>query len=239
MKPSPLSAVTGTIILLILASSTWALSAECTHQFPCRQGWLGGDEAFSISLNAGRVLWLFGDSFVGSKALTSRAGATMIANTVAISTCAAGKWNIRYHYRRERASGSPQAFFDSGTDKYRLWPLDGFVDRGSLYVFLIQVDTTGNGSFSFKEIGAKLVKVSNPASDPTVWSIQYYDLLQGIGVVPGVSAIVAVPYVYLYIVLDRGGSRSHQLILARIPLDHRDSPSTRLEYFSRTERWKI
>ena len=98
-----LSAVTGTIILLILASSSWALSSDCTPQFPYLQGWLGGDEAYSISLNAGRVLWLFGDSFVGSEAQTSRAGATMIANTVAVSTCTAGKWNIRYHYRREPA----------------------------------------------------------------------------------------------------------------------------------------
>src|SRR5260370_17313715 len=113
MKPSPLSAVTGTIILLILASSSWALSSDCTPQFPYLQGWLGGDEAYSISLNAGRVLWLFGDSFVGSEAQTSRAGATMIANTVAVSTCTAAKWNIRSPYLRDQTSGSPSAFSTS------------------------------------------------------------------------------------------------------------------------------
>ena len=58
-------------------SAQTALEAETgTSQsrisfYPYRQGWLGGDAAYSVPLSPGRTLWLFGDTFIGAPTATS------------------------------------------------------------------------------------------------------------------------------------------------------------------------
>ncbi len=42
---------------------------------PRGPGWTGGDGGWSVPLPDGRVLWLFGDSFLGRVALATRPGA--------------------------------------------------------------------------------------------------------------------------------------------------------------------
>src|SRR5580658_682041 len=225
-------------LILLAVLSAQATSAACAPEFPYADGWLGGDGVFSIALEAGRVLWLFDDSFVDGEVRASRAGSKLIANTVAISTCQHDDWNIRYFHTEDRASGSPQAFFDSGTDRYRYWPLDGFLSGGSLYVFLLEVATSGTGPFAFKPIGARLAKVSNPEAQPGSWNIQYRDLECPGGIVPCVSAVVSAPFVYLFAVISRNAPGTHQAILARIRLDHLDSPASGVEYLSAAGSWK-
>jgi hypothetical protein len=38
--------------------------AQCLPYFPDKDGWYGGDGAYSIALDKQRTLWLFGDTFV-------------------------------------------------------------------------------------------------------------------------------------------------------------------------------
>jgi hypothetical protein len=42
-------------------------SAVCLPSFPDKDGWYGGDGAYAIGLDGGRVLWLFGDTFVSDQ----------------------------------------------------------------------------------------------------------------------------------------------------------------------------
>jgi len=46
--------------------------------------WLGGDGAYSLILGPGRVLWLFGDSFIGNGSSRDRKDAGIVRNTIAI-----------------------------------------------------------------------------------------------------------------------------------------------------------
>ena len=56
--------------------------------FPCQQGWLGGDSAYSVPLGNGTSLWIFADTFVGPTTATNRTQANgFIHNPIAISTC--------------------------------------------------------------------------------------------------------------------------------------------------------
>ena len=48
--------------------------------------WRGADGAYSTLLPDGRVLWLFGDTFVTEQAVRARAGSTMVHNTVAVQS---------------------------------------------------------------------------------------------------------------------------------------------------------
>ena len=40
---------------------------QCLPVFPDKDGWYGGDGAYSIKLNQERTLWLFGDTFASSE----------------------------------------------------------------------------------------------------------------------------------------------------------------------------
>jgi hypothetical protein len=63
----------------------------CLPSFPDKDGWYGGDGAYSIRLDDKRILWLFGDTFVSDE--TGRQDRmdmkVVLGTTLAISTCAA------------------------------------------------------------------------------------------------------------------------------------------------------
>jgi hypothetical protein len=46
--------------------------------------WVGADDAYSVDLGGGRVLWLFADTFISANATGTRTGATMVHNTLAL-----------------------------------------------------------------------------------------------------------------------------------------------------------
>jgi hypothetical protein len=116
-----------------LASTGWA---DAERLFRGDRAWLGGDAAFSVDLGQGRVLWLFGDSFVSPDASGSRSGAAMPRNTIAIQHgYDPTQATIDFHYRRD-PSGTPTAFFASQGDGTWLWPGPGARLGGVLVLFL-------------------------------------------------------------------------------------------------------
>ena len=64
------------VAMLLLAVSSLAQTVvpwpEADSLFRSDPLWLGADAAFSVDLGRGRVLWLFGDSFVASKSAETR-----------------------------------------------------------------------------------------------------------------------------------------------------------------------
>ena len=66
-------------------------SAVCLPSFPDKDGWYGGDGAYSIRLDDRRVLWLFGDTFVSDQeGRQDRVDMKVVlGTTLAISTCTA------------------------------------------------------------------------------------------------------------------------------------------------------
>lgn len=223
--------------LFVLLSGARGSAASCQPAFPYSEGWLGGDIAYSIPLGDRRSIWLFGDSFVGGKEQKVRAGSTMVANTVALSTCTGDRWNIHYSWR-QRGDGSPGAFFESASDKYRYWPMDGFLDDGVLYIALMQVETKpGGGPFGFEGVGVKLARIANPHAEPDHWLIEYQDLGSGKVVFPGVAAIVERPYVYLYAVVE-DRAKDHPLILTRVSLEQLNHAAAAIEYLGKDGTWK-
>lgn len=227
----------GWILGLIISMAPHAY-ASCLPSFPYADGWLGGDFALSIPVDTTRSVWLFADTFVGAPTQRTRANSAMVSNTIGISTCHGRNWSIRYYHGKDRVSGDTRPIFDSGTDKFRFWPLDGFIKDGRLYVFLVEIAITGRGAFDFKEVGGSLAEVTDPQAAPDQWSIRYHHLSSDAGLTPGVSAVVQGRYVYLYTVADRVAPGKHQTILARLPLEHLDSPSTGIEYLDVQGTWK-
>ena len=59
---------------------------EADALFHSNPKWLGSDDAYSIDLGNGRVLWLFGDTFIATSEKNIRRESIMIRNSIAIQS---------------------------------------------------------------------------------------------------------------------------------------------------------
>lgn len=212
-------------------------TSACLPTFPYKNGWLGGDGGYSIALEAGKSLWLFGDSFVGKDSASTRSGTRFVRNTIALSACdQQNGWQITYYWGNQNQS-TPSAFFDSRTTKYWYWPLDGFLYRDRLYVAIAKLkDKPSEKIFSFETVAVLLAKVSNLSAPPNQWKIEYRQLTEGPALYPGSTVVVDGLYAYFFTVHER--PTHHGMILSRIPLDKLDEPAANLQYFAKDRSWK-
>jgi hypothetical protein len=225
-------------------------SGKALPLFPYENGWLGADAAYSIPLRSGESLWLFGDTFVGSRNARTRAQRTgMPRNSIGISQCDNQHCTIRYYWN-QMYHPDPRAFFDlAGADWF--WPLDGFIADGALHVVLEEMHAVGTGAFGFGNSAVILATIPNFHEPPTRWKIHYQKILSGDSAVPGVSVVAGQanfnPYpkdpngaawVYFF-TLRKQASRS-VIALTRLPiasLSRAAQADGMWQYFSASDRW--
>jgi len=187
---------------------------EADRLFRNDDRWLGGDGAASIDLGAGRVLWLFGDSFIGRGYSRDRRSAVVVRNTVAVQrgydpsrASAAFYWSI--------VDGSPDAFFQS-PGPYWYWPGGGVLVEGRLLVFLMEIDAADN-DLGFDGVGWAAVLVKDPVREPSRWSVSRVRTPQNdYGVIVGsAGGMVIDGYLYAF----GAHSADHGAYLLRWKLD--------------------
>ena len=213
---------------------------EIKPEFPYKDGWLGGDAAYSIPFASNQSLWLFGDSFVGDSNARSRAGSKLVRNSVAISSHDdESGWSIKYFWKRKGKS-NPKAFFEPKEGAgYFYWPMDGFQAGQTLYVALSRVRTVDKGGpFNFEITGVDLACISNFTLPPEKWEIEYVELHAGTDLFPGVSISVIGQYAYFYTLFDNKTTKRRPVLLERIHIKRLNQPTTDLEYYSKDHKWK-
>jgi hypothetical protein len=236
---------------LLLALATWFAvacagagapreRAACWPRFPYREGWLGGDGAFSVPLASGRSVWLFGDTFVGEPGQSDRAGASFVHNSVGISRCGAdGRFEIDYFWGRG-ADGSPRAFLEREGGGW-WWLQGGFLHEGRLYLGLLEVEAaTAHGALAlpFRFGGATLARIDDPESDPASWRPSLLPLTHDARALPLAALRTHGAHLYLFAFLDRGDDR-HPRILLRLPLARLDAdPGAALETLGDDGVWR-
>jgi hypothetical protein len=170
------AAVLAILPCLLLAFSSPASSAQAVawpqadRLFRSDPLWLGGDAAFSVDLGHGRVLWLFGDSFVATKPGQSRREAAFARNTLAIETgYDPAHASIRF-YSGHRF-GKPSSWApDEGANWF--WPLDGVRLGDRLLLFYTRVASDPDPhSLGFKSVGWRAILVDNPDAPPPQWTM--------------------------------------------------------------------
>jgi hypothetical protein len=231
-------------VVLERADYPRSLSSECLPSFPDKDGWYGGDGAYSIKLDDRRVLWLFGDSFVSDqKGRQDRVDMKVVlGTTLAISTCTNdAQFQIRYFLKKNNGE-----FVSSFGEKEWLWPQDPFMVDGMLYVPLVSVgaDPQATGPFKFEIVGHKIAKIKNFAgSDPDQWITEYMDLTYGIP--EGIKAFATTSvfyqnHVYYYPLYSatKNGVGVLGNILARIPTNRLDDPVHAIEYLTKDGHWE-
>ena len=219
-------------------------SNQCMPVFPDKNGWYGGDGAYSISLDQERTLWLFGDTFVAhEEGRKDRVDMDVIlGTTLAISTCSSTKeFKIKYYLKKKN-----EKFMSSFGENEWLWPQDPFIVNSVLYIPLIAVTATDKkgGLFNFKITGHKLARIKDfSATDPYKWRVDYIDLTPAIP--PEIAAfattsVVHDNYVYFYPFYAYSKDVENVLgnILARIPASKLDNPTEAIEYFTKEGTWQ-
>ncbi|MCX5851756.1 MAG: DUF4185 domain-containing protein [Deltaproteobacteria bacterium] len=146
-----------------LAAEPWPAADRLFREDPC---WLGGDGATSVDLGEGRVLWLFGDSFVCRDRPCSRRDAIIVRNSVAIqSGYDPASATITFYHGSE--DDMPASFFPERDDDW-FWPGGGVLVEGRLIIFLMEIRGADN-ELGFDAAGWTAVIVENPRMPPGAW----------------------------------------------------------------------
>jgi len=220
------------------------LSKKCLPGFPYKDGWYGGDAAYSIRLDEKRTLWLFGDTFVSNEGgRHDRIGMDVVfGTTVAISTCSSnGEFSIRYYLKKTN-----DTFVSSFGENEWLWPQDPFIVHHTLYIPLLVVEAKPEieGPFKFRIGGHRLARIKYfMEEDPNSWKIEYMDLTPAIPervIAFATTSVVYEHYVYYYPLCDSAGDRSKSFgnMIARIPVNRLNDPVNAIEYFTKDGQWE-
>ena len=222
-----------------------ALSANatpmCNPQFSLqtgqKTGWLGADVAFSIPLQDGRDLWIFGDTLYGEKRTIVSGTPPMVRNSIGVSSCGLGEtWNIRYVIRKG-PQGKPEDYFHEQKARTWYWAMDGFRAGANVWVTLLCVRATDpNSALGFETCGTDLAKISNLGSDPQKWTIRYFPLVpDGVNAYPSATTVIDGNFAELF-AQDQKGSKP--LVVTRVALDGLADPRGALQYLSRENKWE-
>lgn len=203
--------------ITISSASSWPEADSLFHRG--NPAFLGADGAYSIDLLDGRVLWLFGDTFVATSAANARTESSMVRNTVAIQD---GHDPLTASFSptwRVDASSPPRptSFFAEDGDRWH-WPGHGvrLPDNGPLVIFLSILRATPGQGLGFAGDGWRIAYVADPSGPPDAWNVvlldapmpQMTDATVGTAVALDGDDIVA---------LAASDDGSHRTYLARIP----------------------
>lgn len=226
--------------ILILSSFALADSRhfDCTPSFSRQAPWQGADAAYSIPLQDGRVVWIFGDTLFGDKREVVGNEPKMVHNSLGISTCKAGKWNIDYSIKRDPKGQFDSFFKPQRQDNTYYWALDGVEVNHELWVTLLCIRNKPNSdafALGFEVCGTDLAHVTGLNKDPQNWKVSYFPLAaEGVHANPSASAVIDGDYVYIFTMYEEG---SRPQILTRIPLKGLSEPKKNLQYLGSDEKW--
>lgn len=236
-------ALSAASLLLFSGHSAFAAGrdAACTPEFPLEHGqadgWLGADAAYSIPLPDGRDVWIFGDTLYGQQRVVRGSTPQMVRNSVGISTCRHGRWQLRYAIRRD-AEGHPVSFFQPQHPNTWYWALDGFVAGRDLWVTLLCIRDAPakTAAMAFETCGTDLARVPAPGADPQTWKTDYFPLVpDGAHAYPSATAVVDHRNADIFALYEKG---SRPLLATRIPLAGLLDPRKNLEYLAKNGAWE-
>ncbi|GAB3320113.1 hypothetical protein GCM10027299_13440 [Larkinella ripae] len=192
------------------------VDAQYNNFFTRYAAWNGGDGVYSILLPDGRIVWTFGDTFLGLvKPDRTRLPNqnVMVRNSVMVQT---GETFDGFKTMNQGANttNAGQACFihakqQAGNDWY--WPLDATVYDRKLQVVLSHIQKTGSGSWDFKNASVDIAICSSTGAIEKIIANKYLGEL-GYG---GALCEAADGYTYLYGI--KHGTLTTDVVVARAP----------------------
>lgn len=201
--------------------------------FKKNSGWTGADGAYSIALSDNKTLWVYGDTWIGKIKNNKHVDAALIRNSIAIQYGQNPNHASIQFFSGRGVDETSNAFFKPIDNKGWFWIYHGLLTNKGLYLFLIQIENTGNtSSAGFKIIGTWLAHVLNPNDSPATWQVKYrkipWQTIADSGdTLFGSSLLMEDSFIYIYGTSEdiNQGSHHKYMILAR-------APATALEKFN-------
>jgi hypothetical protein len=174
-------------------------------------------------MGADRVLWLFGDTFVGEVREGRRVNVHLVSNTIAVQDGRApDEGSIAFFYQTS-AEGRPSAFLEPADGRGWLWPYQGVRTADGLYLFLLQIERSDPGSaFGFRLVSTWLGQVTNPDDRPEHWRLTQREIpWSGQRRLFGSSVILQAGFCYIFGTVDEtaGDFTVKHMIVARAPVE--------------------
>lgn len=177
--------------------------------------WLGGDDAYSIDLGKGRILWLFADTFIATSPAITRRESRMVRNTLAIQHgYDPSSASIKFYWRMKNKK--PESFFAESKNVW-YWPGHGIRVDGRLLIFLMKIRSSKKG-LGFEPFGWSVVAIDNPDDEPSQWQPRWLPVPQNdLQVIVGSASVIRIgDFVYAFSVQEPAGK--HDVYLVRWPL---------------------
>jgi hypothetical protein len=160
------------------------------------------------------VLWMFGDSFVATKAGATRRQSAFVRNSIAIQTgYDPSRATIKFYSAMRR--GKPVDFAPS-TGATWFWPLHGIRLESHLLLFHMRMARDpSQGSLGFRSVGWNAFMVDNPDAEPSQWKPRKLDGPEPQGnMLVGMSVIREGGHIYAFVL----NNLQHDAYLLRWPL---------------------
>ncbi|VTS01146.1 Uncharacterized protein OS=Amycolatopsis azurea DSM 43854 GN=C791_3997 PE=4 SV=1: DUF4185 [Gemmata massiliana] len=200
--------------------------AALNSRFRLKDGWVGGDGAFSVVLSDKRALWLFSDTWIGTVRDGKRKDVTMVNNTVGVQDGAGVEAKFDFAIQKG-TNGKPAAIFTPPDGKGWFWQFAGHFADDKLHVFLPRFEKTNDpGAFGFKALDLWLGTVEKPDADPLKWKPKYAKVPfaafdGGRKFSFGSSVLTVGEHAYVYGYEEKPGKPfpTRKLLTARVPVN--------------------
>ena len=168
-----------------IVTKTWE---EADRLFRGDLRWLGADDAYSIDLKDGRVLWLFGDTFIATTDKRLRSESAFVRNSIGIQTgYDPSRATIEFYWRGPQCR--PESFFPEKNGDLALARTRHPPDS-KLLVFLMVIRSADN-ELGFDTVGWRGVMISNIDSRPSDWQLTWLEEpSQNFGVLVGSGSVL-------------------------------------------------
>jgi Domain of unknown function (DUF5005) len=191
-------------ITLASAGSVAAADASATRSYKDREfteffrrtnGWTSGDGAFSVPLSDGRVLWLFGDSHIDD--LDPKTETTPCLFQVRNAGLIQDTNGLRSAQTLIGSGPGSRTWFKNSTNSHEwFWPVCGFQEDKSVYIYLAALESTGKGGmWGFK---ARSHDYFAKAKFPELTPFTYVPLANFNGIGFGQGFVKAGEFIYAY-----------------------------------------
>jgi len=179
--------------------------------------WIGADAASTVDLGGGRILWLFGDTWIHPDGKGTRQGAAMVSNSVAIQTGTDPPRSSIAFYWGRASDGKPDAFIPFAGGQ-RLWFGNGARVGDRLVLFLHSTRSSNTG-IGFEPTGWAAVMVENPDAEPSAWRWRLLDTPPNpLGILVGFASVVKQGD-HVYAFGSPAHVTSHPIFAARWPAE--------------------
>lgn len=174
-----------------------AVSEKWDRAFARESGWTGGDVAASFMIPGGRVLWVFGDSFVGEVEDGRRVRSTLVNNSIAVHAHDPGRPGeapapgaVRFYRGPDDDSGKPTAWVRPRTRAGPAeaaawyWPTGGGAVlsgpdgdfRLALFLILLEKKLGEDSLWAFEVAGNALAMVDNVEDPADRWRARVIEM---------------------------------------------------------------